>query len=128
MEILEEVLGWVKRNRERILSTISELVRIPTVNDPPGGNEKPGQEYLRSKVASFLPSEDIDMFEVHNVAGIRENALFFPTIDGKERIYARRPNLVARLRGTGVASLSCSPATWTQCRRMARHGPSSLTL
>ncbi len=101
MDIRETVTGWVERNRDRILSTVSDLVRIRTENLPPGGNERPGQEYLRERVSGFIPAPDIDMFEVDDVPGIREHPVFFPTIDGKEKIYAGRPNLVARLRGTG---------------------------
>jgi acetylornithine deacetylase len=97
----EDVRGWVGGNRERILSTVSDLVRMRTENIPPGGNEKPGQEYLRSLASSFLPAPDVDLYEVDEVPGLRAHPLFFGTIDGKDRVYAGRPNLTARLRGTG---------------------------
>jgi acetylornithine deacetylase len=101
MGIHEAVTDWVEKHRQRIVSTVSDLVRIRTENIPPGGNEKPGQELLRDRVSSFIPAGDIDMFEIDDVPGIRGHPLFFSTIDGKERVYAGRPNLVARLRGTG---------------------------
>ena len=101
MSLLQKLDSWVRDNRERILAMIADLVRIRTENLPPGGNEKPGQEYLASWASSFLPPRDLDLFEVDDVPGIREHPLFFPTIDGKQRIYRDRPNLVARLPGTG---------------------------
>jgi acetylornithine deacetylase len=98
---LEGLDGWIDRSREEIVQTISSLIRIRTENLPPGGNEKPGQEHLRQWAARFVPAADLDMFELDEVPGIREHPVFFPTIDGQERIYRDRPNLVARRRGKG---------------------------
>ncbi|MBN1298474.1 MAG: M20/M25/M40 family metallo-hydrolase [Actinobacteria bacterium] len=101
MQLAGEIENWVNANRDYILDNISGLVRINTVNMPPGGNEKPGQEYIYDIVSSYLPAEDIDLFEIDDVEGIRQNPYFFPTIDGVEKIYKNRPNLVARLKGSG---------------------------
>jgi acetylornithine deacetylase len=101
MSLAQRVDAWVRDNRERILAMVAELVAIRTENLPPGGNEKPGQEYLASWAASFLPPRNLDLFELDEVPGIRRHPLFFPTIDGRERIYRDRPVLVARLPGSG---------------------------
>jgi acetylornithine deacetylase len=101
MSILNEVDSWVRENEETILATISELVQIRTENLPPGGNEKPGQEYLYRFAAGFLSERDLDLFEVDEVPGIREHPLFFPTTEGKEKVYKDRPILVARRAGSG---------------------------
>lgn len=101
MSLSERVEGWVEGNRERILSTVADLVRIRTENLPPGGNEKPGQEYLHDFASRFLPAGALDLFEVDDLPGIREHPLFFPTIDGMERVYRGRPILVARRAGRG---------------------------
>jgi acetylornithine deacetylase len=101
MDHREGLDGWIDRSREEILQTISSLIRIRTENLPPGGNEKPGQEYLREWASRFTPAADLDMFELDDVPGIRAHPLFFPTIDGEERIYRDRPILVARRRGRG---------------------------
>jgi acetylornithine deacetylase len=101
MSILEDVRRWVEAHREEILSTISELVQIRTENLPPGGNEKPGQEYLFDKASRFLPSGSVELFEIDDVPGVREHPLFFPTIDGQERVYKDRPILTARKPGKG---------------------------
>ena len=101
MDHVEGLNRWIERNGEEVLSTISSLIRIRTENLPPGGNEKPGQEYLREKASRFVDETDLDLFEVDDVPGIREHPAFFPTIEGKERLYANRPILVARRRGKG---------------------------
>jgi acetylornithine deacetylase len=101
MDHREGLDGWIDRSREEILQTISSLIRIRTENLPPGGKEKPGQEYLREWASRFVPAADLDMFELDDVPGIRAHPLFFPTIDGGERIYRDRPILVARRRGRG---------------------------
>jgi acetylornithine deacetylase len=101
MSLEQKVDAWVRAHRGRILDTSGELVRIRTENLPPGGNEKPGQEYLRSWASDFLGPRELDLFEVDEVPGIREHPLFFPTIDGKQRDYRNRPILVARLPGSG---------------------------
>jgi len=99
MDYSSEIKKWIQKNREDILNTLSELIQIKTENLPPGGNEKPGQEYLYNKIIKFIPENDIDIFEIDDVKGIREHPLFFGTIDGKERDYKNRPNLVAKLKG-----------------------------
>ena len=101
MRYVDDVIGWVDGNKDEIIRTISELVQIRTVNLPPGGNEKPGQEYLFEKCKELIPGCETDLFEVEDIPGIREHPLFFPTIDGQQRVYKDRPILVARLGGSG---------------------------
>jgi len=101
MDYLKEVEDWVSKNQDEILKKLSELVQIKTINLPPGGNEKPGQEYLADMASRFLPSKNIDIYEIDDVQGIRKNKLFFPTIDGVNRIYKNRPNLVVKREGKG---------------------------
>ena len=107
MDYKSEVDRWVQKNSDEVLQTLSELIQIKTENLPPGGNEKPGQEYLYNRILDFIPGEDIDLFEIDDVEGVREHPLFFPTIDGLERDYSNRPNLIARISGNkGRRSLS----------------------
>jgi acetylornithine deacetylase len=101
MSFIDDVDGWVDRNKDEIVRTISELVQIRTENLPPGGNEKPGQEYLFEMCKELIPGCELDLFEVDDVPGIREHPLFFSTIDGQQRVYRDRPILVARLGGSG---------------------------
>lgn len=97
MSLIQEIDNWINEKRDDILNTLSELVQIKTLNMPPGGYEKSGQEYLYNKLKKFLPEKDIDVFYIDDVAGVRENPLFWPTIDGIKREYKDRPNIVARL-------------------------------
>ena len=100
MEHAGQISSWIEKNRDYILDNLSRLVQIKTINSPPTGNEKPGQEYLYDMVSGFIPKKDIDVFEVDDVENVREHPLFESQIDGIERIYKDRPNLVARIEGT----------------------------
>src|SRR4030042_2106684 len=104
MQEIIELEKWLQTNKEYILNTLSELIQINTVNLPPGGNEKPGQDYIYNKISRYIPDKDIDIFEIDDVAGIRQNPFFFSTIDGVEKEYNGRPNLVAKLKGSGGSS------------------------
>ena len=101
MEHLDEIKRWLEAHRDELLLQLSELIRIRTDNTPPTGREKPGQEYLYRLMSTFIPDSDLDLFEIDDVRGIREHPLFYSEIDGIERDYRDRPNLVARLSGTG---------------------------
>ncbi|MBN2073532.1 MAG: M20/M25/M40 family metallo-hydrolase [Actinobacteria bacterium] len=101
MSYINDIESWINKNKDDFLETLSGLIKIKTENLPPGGNEKPGQEYIYNKINKFIPENDIDIFEIDDVRGIRENPLFFPTIVGMEKQYSDRPDLVARLKGTG---------------------------
>jgi acetylornithine deacetylase len=98
---IEDVNNWIDSNKEYILETLSGLIQIRTENNPPDGNEKPGQEYLYNKVSEFIPKKNNDLFDLDDVPGIREHGFFDATIDGIERNYRNRPNLVSKLEGTG---------------------------
>lgn len=97
----EIINNWIDKNRDDILITLSDLIKIKTINHPPDGNEKPGQEYLYNNISKFIPENSIDLFDVIDVEGIQENNIFEPLIDGVERNYKNRPNLVAKLKGSG---------------------------
>jgi len=101
MNDIKDIEVWLKKNRDYILDTLSGLIKINTVNMPPGGNEKAGQEYIYDNIKSYIPEKDIDLFEIDDVDGIQQNPFFFPTIDGVKKVYKDRPNLVARLAGSG---------------------------
>jgi len=101
MNYVKEIDKWILENNDEILNRLSELVRIKTINVPPSGNEKFGQEYIADMCSKFISSKNIDLFELDEVKDIRKNKLFFPTIDGIDRIYKNRPNLVVKIPGNG---------------------------
>ena len=97
MSITEQLDQWVESKRDELLNALSELIKIKTLNMPPDGFEKPGQEFLYNRIIRFIPEKNIDMFEIDEVEGIREHPLFYSTINGIEKKYKNRPNLIARL-------------------------------
>ena len=101
MTYIKEIDKWLNKKEDYILSFLSGLISTNTVNLPPGGNEKQGQEYIYNKISKIFPEKDIDLFDIDEVRGIRENPFFFPTIDGVPKNYKDRPNLVAKLEGRG---------------------------
>lgn len=101
MTYIKEIDKWLSKKEDYILSFLSGLISTNTVNLPPGGNEKQGQEYIYNKISKIFPEKDIDLFDIDEVRGIRENPFFFPTIDGVPKNYKDRPNLVAKLEGKG---------------------------
>ena len=101
MNYIQKINSWIEKNQEYILDNLSQLVQINTENLPPTGNEKPGQEFLYNVISKFMLEKDIDIFEVDEVKEIRENPLFFTKIDGIERQYKNRPNMVAKIQGNG---------------------------
>ena len=85
---------YVKGNRARLIEIVRNLVRIPSENSPPLGNEKACQEYI----ATFLErlNWETELYELDEVKGLQENPLFWPGRD-----YSGRPNVSAHLRGSG---------------------------
>ncbi|MEM2868081.1 MAG: M20/M25/M40 family metallo-hydrolase [Candidatus Bathyarchaeia archaeon] len=84
----------VERRREEIVDFAMELIKIPTVNQPPDGNEAPGQHFL-AKCFKKLGFE-IDMFDCIDIKGIESHPLYWPG-----RNLKNRPNLVATWHGSG---------------------------
>lgn len=101
MSVKEEVNLWIEKKKDELLNALSELIQIKTLNMPPGGFEKPGQEFIFDRISKVLPQKDIDVFEIDDVDGIRNHQLFYPTIDGIERVYKDRPNIIAKLASNG---------------------------
>jgi acetylornithine deacetylase len=52
-------------------------------------------------VSKYIPKKNIDVFNIDDVPGIREHPMFFPTMDGMVKDFEDRPNLVAKLEGSG---------------------------
>ncbi|MBN2073424.1 MAG: M20/M25/M40 family metallo-hydrolase [Actinobacteria bacterium] len=98
---LDKVNNWIDENKELILGTIYNLVRIRTENLSPGGNEKQGQDYLYNFVRKSIPEANVDIFDILEVEGIKSHKDYFPTVDGVEKNYCNRPNLMAKLPGRG---------------------------
>lgn len=95
LSVIEKTLsGYVERNSDRLVQILQDLVRIPSENTPPVGNEGKCQKYI----AAFLSELGIDpvVYSIDEVPGLKEHPLF---LSGRD--YANRPNVGACIRGTG---------------------------
>lgn len=92
---LEKKLGsYVDGHRDRLVEIIRDLVRIPSENTPPIGNEGACQQH----VAGFLRKLGAGpvVYELTAVPGLQQHPLYGP---GRE--YKGRPNVGARQKGSG---------------------------
>lgn len=84
----------VAEYRDEIMQVVQDLIRLPSRNMPPGGEELACQEYL----AGYLRRAGlaVDLYEPDQAPGLAEHPAFWP---GRE--YRNRPNLHAHLPGGG---------------------------
>jgi len=83
-----------KNKEEGIIEFVSDLVKIPTVNSPPVGNELPGQLF-------FMEACRKAGFEIHTVSPEKirhdsENGIFL-----EDRSFVNRHNVIGIWKGTG---------------------------
>ncbi len=93
-ELRKQLSSYVDSHRDRLIEIIRDLVRIPSENTPPVGNEEACQRH----VAEFLSAQGLDteLYYLDDVLGLKEHPLFYP---GRE--YSHRPNVDARRKGRG---------------------------
>jgi len=90
----KKLCSYVDDHRDRLIEIIRELVRIPSENTPPAGNEKPCQQY----VAEFLRNLGVGpvVYDLTVVPGLQQHPLY-----ESGRPYDGRPNVGARRKGSG---------------------------
>jgi acetylornithine deacetylase len=90
----DRLSSFVESHRDRLIEIIRDLVRIPSENTPPVGNEEACQQY----VARYLQEQGLEteLYYLRDVEGLREHPLFFG-----DRDYSNRPNVGARRKGRG---------------------------
>jgi acetylornithine deacetylase len=117
---------WIRQNRGRIIGLTTELVRISSETDPPGGNEQAAQEFLADACERHgLP---VELYDIGSVAGIEEHPLHHPgaRLAGRPNVAVRRPGR----RGADARSLILSghmdtvpagdPGTWADAPTSGR--------
>ena len=89
-----DVQELVKNSLGEVTGLIQDLVRIPTKNTAPTGNELKAQQYL----SNWLRQNNLEheLFTPDEVPGLPQHPAFWPGRD-----YTRRPNVVARVPGQG---------------------------
>lgn len=84
----------VARYRDEIVQVMTDIIRIPSQNQPPIGYEKNVQEYMAGFLRrAGLPAE---LYQPDHVPGLVEHPDFWPGRD-----YTDRPNLYSTLKGSG---------------------------
>ncbi|HEY2933439.1 MAG TPA: M20/M25/M40 family metallo-hydrolase [Acidobacteriota bacterium] len=93
-ELEHRLSCFVENNQDRLIEIIRDLIRIPSENTPPTGEEESCQQY----VADFLSQHgwEADVYLPGQVQGLSEHPLFWTGRD-----YSRRPNVGARRKGLG---------------------------
>lgn len=95
LEINSKLAAVTDSLRERLITTIQELVRIPSENFPPTGGELECQQYLFNRMQSLALNPEL--YELSSIAKLHTHPVFRP-----DRDYTNRPNLVGVLNGTGT--------------------------
>jgi acetylornithine deacetylase len=113
--------AWISAHADELVELACELVRRPTEQTPPTGAERAGQELVAEQLATL--GAEIDRFTPGEVPGLREHPAFFPTVNGAERDFTDRPNVVGTVRGSGggrsvlfsthIDTVPARPEGWT---------------
>ena len=90
----EQVVETVERLRGYIFDSLRELVRLPSINHPPTGDEYECQMAVARRWREMGLEPEI--YSLDDVAGLTAHPTFFPG-----RNYDHRPNVLARRRGRG---------------------------
>ncbi len=90
-DVLDKAL---RRLAPTLVRTLQDLVRIPSENLPPAGNELACQQYVVEQLESL--GFPVDIYGLDDVEGLRTHPEYWP-----RREYAGRPNVNAVMEGTG---------------------------
>lgn len=92
MADIEKIL---EKSAEEVVPLTQKLIRFPSVNKPPYGQEGKCQEFVASWMKDFF--DEVDVFEPTQVCGIEKHPSYWP---GRE--YSGRPNVVGKILGKGI--------------------------
>jgi len=93
-DLRNKISSYVDSRRDRLVEIIQDLVRIPSENMPPVGNEEDAQKYA----ADYLKKQGLEteLYYFRDVKGLKDHPLYFSGRD-----YSNRPNVDARRKGKG---------------------------
>jgi acetylornithine deacetylase len=86
--------AYVESNQDQLIQIVQELVRIPSENTPPAGNEGTCQRYIADLLQKL--SWETMVYQLSEVEGLVSHHLYWP---GRE--YIDRPNVCGRKQGQG---------------------------
>lgn len=90
----KRVMEEVDSLQEYLITTTQELVRIPSINRPPTGDERDCQLAVARKMEEM--GLDADVYAIDGMPALLEHPSYWP-----ERDYKDRPNVSTRRKGTG---------------------------
>jgi acetylornithine deacetylase len=96
----QDVDRWLTEHSGELVELAQQLVRIPTENRPPHGNELAGQKFVAERLREL--GAEVDVFTPDDVPELRTHPAYFPTINGRPRDYRDRPDVVGTFRGAGI--------------------------
>ncbi|HEY3439312.1 MAG TPA: M20/M25/M40 family metallo-hydrolase [Paludibaculum sp.] len=94
LQIEKNLLQYVDAHRDELIEILAALVRTPSENTPPTGQEAACQQYCANVLRECGYATDV--YEPGEVEGLCEHPLYRP---GRE--YRGRPNIAGRLLGSG---------------------------
>ncbi|GIP37231.1 putative metallohydrolase YodQ [Paenibacillus sp. J31TS4] len=94
VELSSRIRDWLQLREHEAIDLVRELVRIPSVNHPPNGNEAACQLFF----AEWLKGEgaEVRMYDLAEVPGLTDHPAYMAG-----RNYEGRPNISAAFRGEG---------------------------
>jgi len=90
----EKVFSLIEAEKERIINFAQSLIRIPSTNHPPTGDEKECQLFIADKIKKM--GLKVDIFTPDEVEKLKEHPAYLPGRD-----YTNRPNVVGVYKGNG---------------------------
>jgi len=93
-QVHAQILETVEAHRDQIIEFVQDLVRIPSVNYPPHGDELACQRLVEGFMRNM--ALDVDIFKPDAIPGITEHPGWMRGHD-----YADRPNVVGVRQGAG---------------------------
>ncbi len=94
LDLRHAVMAKVESLREYLIETTQELVRIPSINHPPTGEEFSCQMVVARHLYEIGLTPDV--YYLDQVPGLKDHPSYWPG-----RFYNDRPNVVARRVGVG---------------------------
>lgn len=89
-----DLSSYVEQHTDRLISLLSDLVRLSSENRAPHGSELRCQEYLSSRIRKV--GWEPTLYTPSEVPGIEDHPIFWPGRD-----YTNRPNVAAVRKGAG---------------------------
>ncbi len=99
MDLDAAIDAWVDNRADDLVELARELVRTPSENTPPTGNEAALTPLLSERLAEA--GAEVDVFSPADVPELSADPAYFATINGQPREGSGRPNVVGRFAGSG---------------------------